>query len=63
MSRDVSIWSVASKVTVIGVLGAGIGMAIGAALGDINFGIGVGAVLGVVGGGTLEFIRSHPTRR
>ncbi len=64
MSREVkSASAVASRLGLMTVLGAGVGTAIGAVVGNMTLGIGVGAVLGFVVGAVLEILRRRKRAR
>lgn len=45
------------------VLGAGIGMALGAVLGNVNVGTALGALIGLVAGAALEVLRRRKGKR
>lgn len=58
MSRNSnSVRETAGKLGLLIVLGAGIGTAVGAALGNVGAGVAVGAALGMAGGAVFEVMQ------
>lgn len=55
--------SLIGRVIVVIVLGAGIGMALGAVLGSVNVGTALGALIGLIAGVALELLRRRKGKR
>ena len=61
--RTKAVSSLIGRVTVVMVLGAGIGIALGSILGNVVFGTALGALIGLLAGAILEVTRRRNRRR